>query len=485
MQPTEPNRRRWSKLAVTSFVLGLLGLVLSVFAAIPAFLFGVLALVRIKRSRDRLRGRGLAIAGVGFSILFLTLFICLLKLASLWRLDAPPIANDYAIADLRSAPQDCDASYDLLVKLSGEKGHTSNASAIGLTNDDIRGIGRVSESINEDGNSLDTISHIVMENAEAIDQAWEHSEKGRAVVAQLNRFREIADLSEARLPPKPTYWKNLPNLTRLYCLHAQLETQRGRGDIAARELVEWDAVIRKLMPNARATLSVFCCYYSMDRVLDTATFLVNSAQVSEETIKLLQQHFVPLTDDQTSARNAYVFDYLAFRNVVYESCDELISLKTPILKFNSTLRIYRNMCQAYIDGESAPKEELEMYSLSIWPEVYPDWMPEIAIGGDTDPVDSLLYKFYNPTGFLLLSFFSNPFHGIPRVQKAFRIKEYLFHILLAKRLGGEASLKALDFSDEYIVDMEKKIIYSPWTDRKPFTWDDVKLPINPEVLKFN
>ncbi len=484
MQPTEPNRRRWSKLAVTSFVLGLLGLVLSVFAAIPAFLFGVLALVRIKRSRDRLRGRGLAIAGVGFSILFSALFICLLKLASLWKLDAPPIANDYTIADLRSAPRDCDASYDLLVKLSEGKEYRPDASAIGLTEDDVEAIVRIAQDVREEGESLDAIRRIVLENAEAIDQAWKHSEKGRTVVAELNKFTEIADLSEATWVPESIYWKNFQSLMRLYCLHAQLETQRGHGDVAAMQLIEWDAVIRKLMPNARTTLLVMCCYGSLDLVLETATFLVNSAQVSEETINLLQQHFVPLTDGQTSVRNACIFEYLAFRKIVYETYGELISRKSPVFKLNSTLRVYRNMCQGYIDHESAPREELEPYSLSIWPDAYPDWMPDIAIGGDAESVESQLYKYYNPLGYLLLAF-SRSLRALPWGRDSFRIKEDLFQILLAKRLGGEASLKARAYSDEYAIDVDKKIIYSPGPDGQAFTRDDIKLPINSEVLKFN
>jgi hypothetical protein len=38
------------------------------------------------------------------------------------------------------------------------------------------------------------------------------------------------------------------------------------------------------------------------------------------------------------------------------------------------------------------------------------------------------------------------------------------------------------YSDEYIIDVEKKIIFSPRPDGKSFTKDDVKLPINPAVL---
>jgi hypothetical protein len=38
------------------------------------------------------------------------------------------------------------------------------------------------------------------------------------------------------------------------------------------------------------------------------------------------------------------------------------------------------------------------------------------------------------------------------------------------------------YSDEYIIDAEKKIIFSPGPDGKSYTKDDIKLPINPQVL---
>jgi hypothetical protein len=54
--------------------------------------------------------------------------------------------------------------------------------------------------------------------------------------------------------------------------------------------------------------------------------------------------------------------------------------------------------------------------------------------------------------------------------------------VLNKKLGKEVSLKARAYSDEYIVDVENRKIFSPGPDGKPGTKDDIKLPINPEVL---
>ena len=72
----------------------------------------------------------------------------------------------------------------------------------------------------------------------------------------------------------------------------------------------------------------------------------------------------------------------------------------------------------------------------------------------------------------------------PRITSIW-IEDDLLQIVLNKRLGKEVSLKARDYSDEYIVDVENRKIFSPGPDGKPDTWDDIILWINPEVLHVN
>jgi type II secretory pathway pseudopilin PulG len=55
---------RTSGAAIASFVLALLGFCLSVFTGIPAVICGIVALINIGASNGRLRGKGLAIAGI-------------------------------------------------------------------------------------------------------------------------------------------------------------------------------------------------------------------------------------------------------------------------------------------------------------------------------------------------------------------------------------------------------------------------------------
>ena len=63
------------------------------------------------------------------------------------------------------------------------------------------------------------------------------------------------------------------------------------------------------------------------------------------------------------------------------------------------------------------------------------------------------------------------------------IQDELLQVVLNKRLGKKFSLKARAYTDEYIIDIDKNIIFSPGPDGEPNTDDDIKLHINPEVLK--
>lgn len=68
--------------AVASLVLGILSLFCNVLAGLPALILGVLALRDIGRSRGRLSGQGLAIAGI-VTACVLTFFSCILLLPAL------------------------------------------------------------------------------------------------------------------------------------------------------------------------------------------------------------------------------------------------------------------------------------------------------------------------------------------------------------------------------------------------------------------
>jgi hypothetical protein len=114
---TEFVESRTSKLAVLSLVLGFCSLFLFVLAGIPAIVIGIISIVRIGRSGGMLRGKRIAMAGVLISIFLMGTFFLL------WSLDAPPIPNDYTIADLRSAPAECAESFEILKTLVHDGKH--------------------------------------------------------------------------------------------------------------------------------------------------------------------------------------------------------------------------------------------------------------------------------------------------------------------------------------------------------------------------
>jgi len=117
--------------------------------------------------------------------------------------------------------------------------------------------------------------------------------------------------------------------------------------------------------------------------------------------------------------------------------------------------------------------------LPVYPHGYP-FRPKA-------PDDLLLkrggfYRVYNPFGWLFLYVAATADHVVSQAER-FAVTDDLFQIILAMRLGEAYSLKARTNGQEYVIDMDRKIIYSPGPDGEPFTWDDIKLPINPEVLQ--
>src|SRR5579859_2376560 len=71
--PPLPNvaPAKMSGMAVTSLVLGILGLFTCGFTALFGLIFGIIALVNVRGSRDTLKGGGIALAGTIVSAVFL------------------------------------------------------------------------------------------------------------------------------------------------------------------------------------------------------------------------------------------------------------------------------------------------------------------------------------------------------------------------------------------------------------------------------
>jgi len=139
--------------------------------------------------------------------------------------------------------------------------------------------------------------------------------------------------------------------------------------------------------------------------------------------------------------------------------------------------LFRNYIAPFIRqdcGEIAATEEF-----AVWPAWF-FYMPQVNL----DPKQRLpwYYECYNPIGGLMVVFFIPTMEKFPSYKTNLAVEDDLFQYILARRLGKDGDLTARAFGQKYIVDIEKKRIYSPGPDGQAFTNDDIWLPIEPNVL---
>ncbi|MHC4691964.1 MAG: hypothetical protein ACYS67_04415, partial [Planctomycetota bacterium] len=287
------HKPRTSRVAIASLILAILSLLIPLLV-IPAIILSIGSIFKIRENPVLLKGTRHVAAAIVISITSMVLWI---GACVFWSLDAAPIPNDYTIADLRSAPIECNHSFELLLRLSEKeteedsnmpdfveeintviaesnepntiealnawaqkrlKQKPSPAPAIGLSGDDIKTINEFLDVMRE-GNYLKIIESL-KSNTDNIYQAWENAQKGRDIIKELNTFDEIADLSEPSLETKQSFLTNLRRLTYLYQVYACLQTEQGNSLIAVNELVELDSVLRKLSINVRGISAKLTCY---------------------------------------------------------------------------------------------------------------------------------------------------------------------------------------------------------------------------------
>jgi len=459
-----------STLAILSLVLGIFSLFFFVLAGIPAIVIGIISTLRIRRSGGKLKGKYIALAGMNISILFMFFFYLF------WSLDAPPIPKDYTVADLRSAPTKCAESFEILKSLMDEDPDLPGAPAIGLTEDDL-GMSAEIRGVIEDANSAQ-ISEILGFYADDIEQASARLQGTRDVIKPLNAFAEIADLTELSVDGKIMYVHNLLELARFYQVYGHLKIEQGNIRAFAAELIELDSVYRKLSLNVRMFVPKLVCLICIKENIVTANAIVNDTRTSMSTVELLAKHFVPLTHEQMSLRNGVLSRYIMFKSAFSDVLASSTAEKVPLLKPNSTLRFYRNCCDKWFNAHRGSGEAASTI-LSVWPAFYPFDEPDPA---QDRVLLSFVYRCYNPRGSQCTDMMGFYHETIPEKITNISVQNDLLQIVLNKRLGREVSLKARDYGDEYIVDIENKKILSPGPDGKAGTKDDIKLRINPEVL---
>jgi len=465
--PYEPPTSEASKTAILSFILAVLSFLTFLLTAIPAIILGCIALRRIRRSPDRLKGKRLAITGIIVAVAALPIVPA--GIYSVWRLDAPPIPNDYTIADLHSAPADCAESFELLMSISTNYVDGEEVQGIRPSEDDIEVLRKLSETLQEGNESK------VRENQEVIERAWRETEKARKIVGKLAEFIEIADLGEPDGSFSPFNMVHLADLNQAYI---QFQIARGQVRIPVKELIELDSVARKLAVNARSLVTKLTCFACISKNIATANAIANRPETSQESIRLITEHFVSLTDEAMSLRNPIVYEYLGFKNFISNELDNAGFVKALTLKRNSVLRLYRNCCDNWlaIAGEAESKRAPD---LAVWPSAYRGLGPVSFRPREGLP---FIYRCYNPEGSALIMMIGLQLDAYSGHRMEVRVRNDLLQIVLKARLRKPVDLKARAYGDEYIVDGSGKKIFSPGPDGKVGTKDDISLPINPAVL---
>lgn len=242
-------------------------------------------------------------------------------------------------------------------------------------------------------------------------------------------------------------------------------------------MIELDLAFRKLSLNVRGFMEKLICLKCIEENIVTANAIVNNPVVARESIELLARHFTPLTKEQISMRNGVLSEYIFLKDIVSEVSGQTAGGKMPLLKTNSTLRVYKYFCDNRLDAMEQNGHVATR--LSAWPDHYPFKEPDLV---QTWGLLPMIYRCYNPLGSRCILMFGFSRKIDTRNGSILPVHSDLFQIVLDRRLGKEISLKARAYSDEYIIDVEGKKIFSPGPDGKPNTKDDIKLSINPELL---
>jgi hypothetical protein len=462
--------KKTSKLAVTAFVISLCGIFIPPLFAVPALILAIGSIFHIRKRTDKLQGQKLAVTAIVCSVFALVT-------QGIWGIDAPPIPDDYIMADLHQVPASCRPSYEILMKLAEEP--NSPVSATGLTKQEREIFWKIRDSFEyrERGrNDFEIISTRTREHKAEITDLWNKTSPARAIIDELSKFEEIADLTQ----PYPAadrriFCFNLVEMARLYKFHAYVQVDDGNDIDAAKELVKFDSVVRKLAANVRSILNFMACYLCLKNDIEAANYIANNSRTSHQALDILAQHYSRTSSEQISPRNAILGEYVLFGK------PHIIEIQKAkdgyVVKPNSLLRLKRNACDHWINmTEPSPNSKPP---LKVWPSFYPD-MP--SINYETDEL-SFWYKLYNPIGSAIISLMKYK-NRLIESKTEIEARAGLIRIALNKRLGKEVNLKAPAYSDKYIIDKDKRIIFSPGPDKKAYTVDDIELPYDPNVIKF-
>ena len=423
------------------------------FAAIFALCFVIAAIPEVFR-KINIKKKNRIINVIMVVVLILGSFFAVIS--SYLCIDAAPIPDDYTINDLKSAAPQYNQTFNLLNSLSDKKPHNSGY-AIGFSTEDIIKNDEIHNIFKQD--DLQNISQQLQKNEKDILSLWEKAQKGRDIFTKLDSFPEIADLTKPKLKIDIFYLANIRHLVYLYRSYICLQSCKGNHETAINELMRLDSLFKKMNVNAHSMIIKLVCIACFAMDINTANFIINNPETPHESLLALKQRITPLSNEHTSLRNSLMFEYLIYKNETINVSNKT-GRRNPYfspLKLNSSLRLYRNIIDKWITDQENRTPQKEM---RVWPAFYPN----LPVKTDNQDKFPWYYKVYNPSGILLVEIFRPALERIFVIKKKLQIHSDMLQVVLNKRLGEEVSLKALAYSDEYIVDIEKRLIFSPGPD---------------------
>ncbi|MBN2590998.1 MAG: hypothetical protein JXA96_14120 [Sedimentisphaerales bacterium] len=454
------KQSKTSKLAVFSFILSIPTIYISIFTGIPSILYGYKSILKIRKSQGKLKGKTLAKAAIVVSLV-------LLALNRVLFMDAAPIRNDYTINYFKTPYLLLPQSYSTLISIgSNTNDHLKDALGIGLSNSDVNNIRLINKIFtNQD---LNTISQDILENESTIESIWKKSSLERYTFAMLDQYRKISELPEGlKLGKIPEYNIVLRHLSSIYRAYICLQASKGNYQEALKELKLWDSINKKMSLGSLDVITKQANIASFNLEINAANFIINNADTPTDILLELK----PLIDSyspqvHSSLKYMIIAEYLKFKQ-------SLSKVRyAPLLRYNSTLKLQKNIYERWIAIEGDPNKIPE---LKVWPDFYPD-IPAVDYNSQDNKLH-WLYRIYNPFGSFMASKTRLNLFGLYLMKIRLISSMDMIKIVLNKRLTAQPNPDTFKKVGKYQFNPEKKRIYTIIPDGEEF-----ELPINPEVL---
>ena len=430
-----------------------------------------------------------------FAIVAIVLQAVIFTAQAYWRIDAPPITNDYTLSDIKSAPLEFNESYAFLLAIADTNEDSPGAPAIGLSEDDLIILDNINDLFQE--NKYESLCKVIDSNSENILMLWNKSQKGRDVIERLLTYDEIADLTEPDIEYDIKYLKNLRKMIQIHRAYIYLQCIEGSFDNATSELIKLHTLNRKLNSSARSLVMKLVCIAIGSFNIQTANFVINNPNLPQKHLESISDNFKELEKEQTSMRNQIIFEYLmaknAFKMIIGTMVNELEipfknnhhvtnmlkkRISNSMLKYNSLLRLARNYCNHWLAVDEG-KEIDPNDNFNVWPTIYPNLPVEI----DSDGKLPKYYSIYNPIGSLLIGILAPAYERIFELKSKYIVQNDLLQIVINKRLGKPYNQGAQGSGDKHIIDYEQEKLFNPGPDGENYTDDDIYLLINPKVFQ--